>query len=160
MPACPRCSAATAITRTEQTRQVARTKFVVLVPAHACKLCREAFIHGEVLERVDLTIASELAATGPCSAETMRFMRKALGYPATKLATLLDVAPETLSRWERDQRDVDLNAWLTVGSIVLESAGRSTKTIERLAAARKHSKRAKVVRLELVKRAAKRSASL
>ena len=47
-------------------------------------------------------------------------MRKSVPLSAVELASLLRVAPETISRWETGERAVDRAAWLVVRALVLE----------------------------------------
>jgi DNA-binding transcriptional regulator YiaG len=71
----------------------------------------------------ELAIATALALEGPVHGEAFKFMRKAMGMPATELGELLGVAAETISRWETGAREVDRGAWLALGSLVLERKG-------------------------------------
>jgi len=41
--------------------------------------------------------------------QEIRFLRKAMGQKAIELASFLDVAPETLSRWENDREVISTN---------------------------------------------------
>ena len=110
------------------------------------------FTPGDVLERVDIEVATVLAMRGLVNGESLRFMRKALGLRAFELAGLLDVTAETMSRWEHDQRSVDLSAWMLVGCAILERAGRPTETLRRLLATKKPAKLPKTIRLSLAER--------
>ena len=47
---------------------------------------------------------------------------------------MLDVRPETLSRWEHGKRAVDRNAWLTASAIALDKIEGKTGTAERIEA--------------------------
>jgi DNA-binding transcriptional regulator YiaG len=112
-------------------RKVAGRTFTVEVPA-----VRDAEYGDTVsladLARAELEIASQLALEGPVSGEAFRYMRGALGIQAKDLATLLDVTPETVSRWENGARDLDRGAWIALGGMALEKAGKPTVTRERL----------------------------
>ncbi|MBX3232945.1 MAG: helix-turn-helix domain-containing protein [Labilithrix sp.] len=107
-------------------------RFRATVTAPVCRRCRASFVDGRLLERFDLAIACDLAMRGPADGETFRFLRKAIGLAAATLAELLGVSAETISRWENGQRAVDGPAWITVGTLVLERAGRPTSTLDRL----------------------------
>jgi len=152
MQNCAQCGGPTTRTKKEQARVVLGSTFVVRAPAFVCKTCRAVFTSGEVLQRVDVEVASVLASKGDVNGESLRFMRKALGLRAFELAALLDVTAETMSRWEHDQRSVDLSAWILVGGLVLERAGRPTDTLRRLLATKKPTKLPKTVRLALGER--------
>ncbi len=71
----------------------------------------ETYLDWKVLAKLDLAAAQWLADAGARSPETFRFMRKTLGLRAADLAELLDVAPETVSRWERGVLPVEHRAF-------------------------------------------------
>ena len=61
------------------------------------------------------------------SGESFKFIRKALGMKATELARVMNVAAETVSRWETAQREVDWPEFMLLGFLVDDKlAGRST----------------------------------
>jgi DNA-binding transcriptional regulator YiaG len=113
-------------------RAVAGHTFVADLPAYVCKSCGESVIDYATLHRFNLAIAGRIAELGASSGEAFKFMRKAIGMKAVDLATLLNVAPETISRWETGQRSVDRGALIVLGAIVLDQLGNRTTTIERL----------------------------
>lgn len=117
-------------------------------PAAACKRCHAVFIPAAGLERIDLAVACELAMRAPPAGEAFRFIRRALGLKAMDLAVLLRVTAETVSRWENDQRTVDANAWISVGSLALERASLPTATLHRLVGLQKPKKLPKTVHLD------------
>lgn len=121
---------------------------MVRSPAAACKRCHAVFLPAEGVARIDLVVASELAMRASPSGEAFRFIRRALGLKAMDLALLLRVTPETISRWENDQRPIDANAWITVGSLVLESASQAPETMQRLNGLQKPKKLPKTVHLD------------
>jgi transcriptional regulator with XRE-family HTH domain len=59
-------------------------------------------------------------------------MRKALGLRATDLAELLDVTPETVSRWETDRVPLDRGALATLGALLRDARAGSTATLDHL----------------------------
>lgn len=124
-------------------------RFRASITAPICRRCGESFVDARLLERFDVAIACDLATRGPADGETFRFLRKAVGLPAAKLASLLGVSAETISRWENGQRDVDGPSWITVGSLVLEHAGRPTSTLERLTALARGARPTSPVTLDL-----------
>jgi DNA-binding transcriptional regulator YiaG len=133
---------------TNITRKVAGRTFSVEVPAveHA------EHGHGVLapdLQRAEVAIAATLALEGPVHAESFRFMRGALGIAAKDLAELLGVTPETVSRWENGAGEVNRSAWLTLGTIALERAGRPTMTQERMAKIAEGKKPPKERRVDL-----------
>lgn len=134
MQKCPHCDGSIARSTKEQSCTVGTTRFVARVPAFSCRKCRALFLLGRSLERFELEAACVIALRASPNGERLRFLRKTLGMRAIALAGLLQVTAETLSRWEHDQRGIDVNAWLTVGSLVLEKAKRAPQTLERLQA--------------------------
>jgi hypothetical protein len=151
MQRCPQCGGGIGRSKKTQSSTVEGTTFVVKLPAYACRQCKAVFMEGSALERADLEIACVLASRGPATGETFCFMRKTLGLRAVVLASLLNVTAETVSRWEHGQRPVDGNAWLAVGSIALERAGRPCSTLKRLMGLAKGGKLPKTVRIDLTK---------
>ena len=129
---CASCGSVLTSTRKNQTQTVAGRTFVVTVAAGACRACASVFMEHASLERAEVQIACALARYGPLSGEAFRYVRKTLGMKAIGIAELLGVTPETISRWENGQRALDQTAWLAIGSIMLEHAGKKPETLERL----------------------------
>jgi putative zinc finger/helix-turn-helix YgiT family protein len=117
------------------------------VPAYRCAQCNETYVDGPALERFELRAAVELAKAGATSGEVMRFMRKALGFRAIDLAELLDVAPETLSRWETGKQPIEHRAMALLDSLVLERNEGRTTTLDSLRALKKPKPLGKKVKL-------------
>jgi DNA-binding transcriptional regulator YiaG len=125
------------------TRKVSGRIISVDVPVSTDRESGEHTVHAKDLGRAELAIASLLAQEGPVDGESFRFMRGALGIAARALAPLLGVAHETISRWENAARDVDRAAWLALGDLVLEAAGKPTDArarMERIAGGKKPPK--------------------
>ena len=90
---------------------------------------------GEVGVEVEMARGAELAiacavAAGPPSAAGLRYIRGALGMSGVRLAELLDVRPETLSRWESSVSNFDRTTWLAVGALARERAGMPLSAVE------------------------------
>ena len=141
MRKCANCGSQLERTTTTRVQQIAKRKFSTDVAARVCTACAAVYVDADALERADLDVACALAERGPASGETFRFMRKALGMRASDLAELLGVTPETVSRWENEQRPVDGATWITLGSLVLEEAHKVPATLERLRAIHKVQRR-------------------
>lgn len=83
----------------------------------------------------------------------MKYARKALGLRQKELAILLGTVPETLSRWENDQRPIPQAEKLAL-LCLLEGALRSGEYVERaLAAASEPAKAMVPTDLEVLERA-------
>lgn len=117
-------------------RSVAGYTFVAELPAHICEQCGESTIDYAPLHAFNLVIAGELAKAGASSGEAFKFMRKAIGMKATDLAALLHLVPETISRWETGQRNVDFGALAVLGALALDQLEGRTTTLDRLQALR------------------------
>ncbi|MEQ8454956.1 MAG: helix-turn-helix domain-containing protein [Sandaracinaceae bacterium] len=116
--------------------EVAGYVFDVRVDAHACEQCGARYVSLPELERADLLAAAWLAEHGVREREAFRFMRKALGMRAVDLSELLDVAPETVSRWERGALPVEPRACALLGTLVCERVEGHERTLQRLRALR------------------------
>ena len=149
MQKCAHCDGSVARSTKEQSCTVGTTRFVARVPAFSCRKCRAVFLLGRSLERFELEAACVIALRAAPNGERLRFLRKTLGMRAIALAGLLQITAETLSRWEHDQRGIDVNAWLTVGSLVLEKAKRPPQTLERLQALAKPADLASTIRVPI-----------
>lgn len=145
---CPQCEGSVARARKEQTRSVSGTTFVVRGASYTCRKCRSDVFFEEDRARIDLEVASVLAMRAEPAGERFRFLRFALALRGIEVAALLGVTAETVSRWENDQRAVDLNAWVTLGSMVLERAGHPPATLRRLLALQNPKKMPKTIRLD------------
>jgi putative zinc finger/helix-turn-helix YgiT family protein len=122
-------------TRIEKLVVEGRT-FTAEVNTKRCSKCDEALVALEELALFEVAVAAELARSGARSGEAIRFMRRAIGLRASDLASLLDVAPETLSRWETGEREAPRAYVAVVGGIVLDQVAGCTITADRLRALR------------------------
>ena len=113
---------------------VAGHTFTGKVAALKCGKCGEVALDGVALERFEMLAARRLADAGAATAEAFKFMRKAAGLRGTELAALLDVAGETVSRWETGALPVERRAVALLGAIVVEAADGGAATITRLRA--------------------------
>jgi DNA-binding transcriptional regulator YiaG len=81
----------------------------------------------EYERRAAIVVLSEAAQVGGAE---MRFARKAIGLTQGRLAELLDVAVETVSRWENDREPI-----ARVSRLALLAVVRDALSLARLAAA-------------------------
>lgn len=150
MKRCSECDRERLLQTTEpNTLTVAGRSFSANVPAWRCEACGKTHLDGSSFEDFELAVALELATQGPASGETFRFMRKSIGMRAADLAELLDVTPETVSRWETDKLRVARAAWATLADMVVEHAEGASRMLDRLRRLRKPKRLAKALRLEL-----------
>lgn len=135
--------------RIDEAVKVGRRTFTGTVGGERCQSCGTEFLDGADLEAFEDALAASIAAEGPVSGETLRYMRKAgLGMRAADLAKLLDVEPETFSRWENEHAPVPRVEWATVAAMVLERHHGEHGTLDRLRALAEPKPLAKTVRIE------------
>lgn len=124
---------------------VAGVEFVAELPGRRCPACGHSTVSGPAAIRFDLLVAAELVKRGLRSGESFKFMRKALGMKAAEIATAFNVAPETVSRWETGQREVDWPEFMLLGFLVDDKLAGRTTTLARLQALAEPAQEAKVV---------------
>lgn len=134
----------------EDTIRVGDRLFLAMLPAKLCPECDEAYFGAEQIALFEHQVAAELARAGQESAAVFAFMRKAIGQRSTELAQLLDVTPETVSRWEHGKVPIDRRAIALLGSLVLDAVNGSTATYDRLQALRERRELPSSVRLTVV----------
>ena len=104
------------------------------VSATKCGGCGELFLNGEDLGRAELLAGAEAMGRGLRDGGTLKFVRKALGLRASELGDLLDVSPETVSRWENSHRAAERSVWNTLADLVADKLKGTRTTLDRLAA--------------------------
>lgn len=120
----------------EVRRSVAGHVFVTMMRGLKCNQCDEDRVAGLDFERFDLMVAGVLLSARP-NADAFKFARKALGFSGKDLAELLDVAPESVSRWETGKHAIDRQGWALLRLMVADrlAGTQSTENILRAAAA-------------------------
>lgn len=132
---CPACGEGRLVASTiTETREVANLEFASEVAAERCDACGEVFTESAALERFELGVAAELAMAGARSGSALRFMRTALGLRSAELAGILDVRPETYSRWETGDQEPPVHVMVLVGRIAQDRLDGTSRTIEALQA--------------------------
>jgi DNA-binding transcriptional regulator YiaG len=119
------------------------------VPGQECRQCGESFFEVRTLARFDQLVAKELANAGVKTGDVLRFIRKAAGVRAVDLAALLDVRPETVSRWEHDKRPIDRGSYAVLHQLLIEKLAESTATADYLRRLGKAKRLPKTVRVEM-----------
>ena len=89
------------------------------VMAHGlrCENCGEILFDADEVRRQERAVASGLVARGVRTGKEFKFVRKLAGLQAVDLAAMLDVRPETVSRWERDTIPVPRTAAFALGEL-------------------------------------------
>lgn len=125
---CPNCGANKLQKRNvERSRHVAGHAFTAHLPARVCAACKVAFFADEPVGAFDMLVAAHLAEAGVTSAEALRFMRKSTGMLGKEFAALLDVRPETVSRWEQGKRRIDRATYAIIRQLIWDRLlGKST----------------------------------
>lgn len=130
-------------------RKIAGRTYSIEVPVRVAD-DGEQVVDGEVAVAADLAIAAAIASDGPVAGETFSWMRRAVGLQAKVLAELLDVRPESVSRWERGERPMDRAAWLLLADLILERAGRRLPVLDLMKKIAARSSTRKEVRVEMI----------
>lgn len=120
----------------EDTVEVDGYSFTAHLPATVCGQCGESYISGPALERFELEIARRLASAGIASAAVARHLRNTLSLSGVQLAELLDVTPETVSRWENGKIPIERRAMALLSAMVLDLAEERSTTRSALEALR------------------------
>ena len=123
-------------------------RFTGDVPARKCTSCGELLISGPGLGAFERAITLELARGGEVGPEGFRWLRKAAGLKAVRLAELLDVTPMQVSRWENGRKPLERRAVALVSALALEVEGKAaTRAVLEALATRKKVSRS--VRLDV-----------
>src|SRR5205823_3869080 len=88
--------------------------------------CGELLISGPGLVAFERAITLEVARGGEVGPEGFRWLRKAAGLKAVRLAELLDVTPMQVSRWENGRNPLERRAVALVSALALEQTGGKT----------------------------------
>lgn len=140
MKRCHECKSEKLVDATaEVTRELGGRTFKATIPVVKCADCGEDTCAGTDLQAFDLAVAGELASHGAATGDAFSFMRRAIGMRAVELAELLDVAPETVSRWEHGKLPLERGPVALLTAMVLDRLEGRTTTLERLRALRKPS---------------------
>lgn len=118
-------------------------------PAQRCDACGDATFDGLYLHAFELGVARVIATNGAQRGDEFAFMRKAIGMPAADLAELLDVARETISRWENDKQPLERRAVAILSDLVADHLEGRTRTLDRLRMLSDPPKLAKTVPIEI-----------
>lgn len=129
---CPCGSDRSSTISTRHSRVVAETTFNATLPAWRCNACGRVTVDEYVFAAFDRAVAVDIAQRGPTNGETFRFLRARLTLASAELASILEVEPSALRRWEDDANNVERIAWLVVAGLVLESIDANASTSMRI----------------------------
>ncbi len=116
----------------ERTVNVGELSYTAEVPAKVCPSCGAYRLSRDTMRRLSAVIAGDLAREGVATPEVFRYLRKRLQLSAKELAALLDVTPETVSRWENGKHPLDPRAMKLLGAMVLDSLGERPRLLDYL----------------------------
>lgn len=114
------------------TRTVAGHTFQAELDLRACPSCGMTYYHADTVGAFDLQVATWLAEHDVGGSEAFQFMRLVLGLKGAELAQLLEITPETLSRWGKGHRPPDKKALSILGSMILDRAEGHDRALPRL----------------------------
>lgn len=128
---CPQCK------KEDTLRPWEGTTVIRGVEVHArgqrCDSCGERLYTGLEVDRQFDEVARAIVARGIRDGSEFQFVRKATGFRAADVAELLDVRPETVSRWERGEAEIPRAAVYALGQLFLAPEA-TRKALETLAA--------------------------
>jgi putative zinc finger/helix-turn-helix YgiT family protein len=147
---CPNCESKELGRRlVERTRHVAGHAFSAKLPALVCAACGESYFTDAAVSSFDLLVAVKLAQAGLTDAESLKFMRKVTGLNGKEFAELLEVRPETVSRWEQDKRPIDRATYAIIRQLLADRLHGTTEMADYLRSLRKPPRLPRAVKLSL-----------
>jgi putative zinc finger/helix-turn-helix YgiT family protein len=147
---CPNCNATKLVRRSvERIRHVAGHAFAARLPAQVCESCGETFFSDDAVTAFDLAVAAKLAGAGIVTADALKFMRKVTGLNGKEFAELLEVRPETVSRWEQDKRPIDRATYAIIRQLIFDRLHGSSVMADFLRSLRKPKHLPRRVRVDL-----------
>lgn len=136
-------------TREIKSPQIGAHLFTAQAPTLKCSHCGLEIVDGPSVERFEVLVAQELIESGVRTGATLRYVRKILDLRANELAELLDVKPETISRWENDKVAPDRIVLAVLGGLITDQLSHRTETIDRLRRLSEPKKLEPTVRISL-----------
>lgn len=86
-----------------------------------CTNCGEYTIDSKTLEKIELRAALVAFSDAPTvSGPMLKFARKALGLKQTELGERIGATAESISRWEREERQMEPWVGLTMAGLLRE----------------------------------------
>jgi DNA-binding XRE family transcriptional regulator len=128
---CFKCKSENSYRPWEGPAEVMGVKFVAR--GDQCANCEEILFTPEQSREHDRLVARGIVERGARTGAELRLLRKVAGLTAAELAALLDVTPETVSRWENDRVPTPITTSYVVGDLVKQPK-RTRKRLEALRA--------------------------
>jgi putative zinc finger/helix-turn-helix YgiT family protein len=129
---CPQCKKEDTLRPWEGTTTIRGVE--VHARGQRCNSCGETLYTGLEVDRQFDEVARVIVARGIRDGSEFQFVRKATKFRAADLAELLDVRPETISRWERGEAEIPRAAKYALGQLLLAPEA-TRKALETLAGA-------------------------
>ena len=82
-----------------------------------CSACGETLVSSVEADRQENQLAAGLVARGVRAGNEFKLVRKVAGLMATEVAEILDVRPETVSRWERGEVEIPRAVAFALGEL-------------------------------------------
>ena len=89
------------------------------------------------------------SVSGITDAEALKFMRKVTGLNGKEFAELLEVRPETVSRWEKDKRPIDRATYAIIRQLIFDRLHGRTVMADFLRSLRKPKRLPRRVKVDL-----------
>jgi DNA-binding transcriptional regulator YiaG len=148
---CSRCDREKVVSiQLDDTMDVCGHTFTAQLPAEKCEVCGQVVIQGQDVRLFELRVAVEIAKAGLRTAESFKYLRKAVGMEPESLAELLDVPAEFIGYWETESWPVDPRAHAVLCSLVLAKIAQKPSTLDPLRVLREPRKLSRKVRLTLI----------
>jgi len=134
----------------DDTLDVCGHSFTAQLPAERCDCCGQVVIQGHDVRMFELRVAVEIAKAGLRTAESFKYLRKAVGLEREGLGELLDVPVEYVGYWEDESWPVDPRAHAVLCSLVLAKLEHRPASLDPLRVLRQPRKLSRKVRLHLI----------
>lgn len=112
---CHNCKSVDSYAPWEGTMKLRGVEF--LARGERCRKCGEVVFDSAEVRRQERLIAAALVERGVRNGRDFKLVRKAAGLRANELAQLLDVRPETVSRWENGDVPIPRHAAFILGEL-------------------------------------------
>jgi DNA-binding transcriptional regulator YiaG len=148
---CSRCDREKVVSiQLDDTMDVCGHTFMAQLPAEKCEACGQVVIQGQDVRLFELRVAVEIAKAGLRTAESFKYLRKALGMEPESLAELLDVPAEFIGYWENQSWPVDPRAHAVLCCLLLTKLTQKASSLDPLRVLREPRKLSRKVRLNLI----------